>query len=241
MKTNITEHHGPLTALYKGHVAGEKGFDEGDFRSEGDSPAFFHTIPTGLRSLESPGWGGWGGRFVKVRDNTWLDPVAEPGYQYPEGRWYTSNAWGRTRLKKEIPNDAELTAYLKPQWRWIGALQNDFAARAEWCVKEFKDANHAPVVTVAGPLDRTVRPGETVKLAATATDPDDNKLSFKWWQYVEACSAKTAVVIDQADTPDRASFVVPNEPGRNIHVICEVTDAGTPLLVAYRRLVFTIR
>jgi len=241
MKTNITEHHGPLTALYKGHVAGEKGFAEGDFRSEGDSPAFFHTIPTGLRSLESPGWGGWGGRFVKVRDNTWLDPVAEPGYQYPEGRWYTSNAWGRTRLKKEIPNDAELTAYLKPQWRWIGALQNDFAARAEWCVKEFKDANHAPVVTVAGPLDRTVRPGETVKLAATATDPDDNKLSFKWWQYVEAGSAKTAVVIDQADTPDRASFVVPNEPGRNIHVICEVTDAGTPLLVAYRRLVFTIR
>ena len=36
---------------------------------------FCTSIPTGLRSMESPGWGGWGGRFVRVRDNTWLDPV----------------------------------------------------------------------------------------------------------------------------------------------------------------------
>jgi hypothetical protein len=131
MKSHILENHGPLCALYKAHGKGDKGFDEGDFRSEGDSPAFFHTIPTGLRSMESPDWGGWGGRFVRVRDNTWLDPVSEPGYRYPEGRWFTGSAWGRTRLKKGIPNDAELISYLEPQWRWIDALQNDFAARAD--------------------------------------------------------------------------------------------------------------
>ena len=94
MRTNILENHGPLCALYKAHKKGDKGFDEGDFRSEGDSPAFLHTIPTGLRSVASPGWGGWGGRFVRVRDNTWLDPVLEPGYKYPKGRWYTGSAWG---------------------------------------------------------------------------------------------------------------------------------------------------
>lgn len=240
MKENILENHGPLCALYKAHGAGDKGFHAGDFRSEGDSPAFLHVIPNGLRSRESPDWGGWGGRFVRVRDNTWLDPVLEPGYKYPDSRWYTSSAWGRTRLKKEIPNDAALIAYLEPQWRWINALQNDFAARADWCVKNFKDANHPPAPQVAGALDRTVRAGETVKLAATATDPDGDKLKYKWWQYADADSAEKAVTIAHADSPNRASFVVPNEPGRTVHVILEVTDDGTPPLTRYQRIVFTI-
>ena len=191
MKPNILENHGPLCALYKAHgKKGDKGFDEGDFRSEGDSPAFLHTIPTGLRSMESPDWGGWGGRFVRVRDNTWLDPVSEPGYQYPEGRWFTGSAWGRTRLKKEIPNDAELIAYLKPQWRWIDALQNDFAARADWCVKPYAEANHPPVVKLAHARDLSVRPGEQISLSAEGTtDPDGDTLSYRWWQYHEADSA----------------------------------------------------
>ena len=148
MKAHILENHGPLCALYKAHGKEDKEFDEGDFRSEGDSPAFLHTVPTGLRSLESPGWGGWGGRFVRVRDNTWLDPVGEPGYRYPEGRWYTDSAWGRQRLKKEIPQDAALAAYLEPQWRWLAAIQNDFAVRADWCVKPYAEANHPPVVAL---------------------------------------------------------------------------------------------
>jgi hypothetical protein len=243
MKANITVDHGPLTALYKGHLAGETGFDDGDFRSEGDSPAFFHTIPTGLRSLDSPGFGGWGGRFVKVRENTWLDPVAEPGYQYPEGRWYTSNAWGRTRLKKEIPNDAELIAYLKPQWRWIAALQNDFAARADWCVKPYAEANHPPVVVLAHANDLTAKPGETVKLSAQGTsDPDGNKLTFRWWQYAEADTYSGAVNIAHADAPE-ASFVAPLDAvsGDTVHIICEVTDSGSPVLTRYQRVIVTIR
>ena len=240
MKPNILENHGPLCSLYKAHVKGDKGFDEGDFRSEGDSPAFLHTIPTGLRSMESPDFGGWGGRFVKVRDNTWLDPVTEPGYQYPAGRWFGNSAWGRMRLKKEIPNDAELTAYLKPQWRWIDAFQNDFAARADWCVKEFKDANHAPVIQINGALNRTVKADETVKLEATATDPDGNKLTTRWWQYSDADSAVTKVVITNPDSLGHASFVVPKEPGKQIHIILEVTDNGSPPLVVYQRIICDI-
>ena len=81
MKANVLEKHGPLCALYRAHRKGDKGFDDGDFRSEGDSPAFLHTIPNGLRSLESPNWGGWGGRSVIVRENTRHDPVLEQGYR----------------------------------------------------------------------------------------------------------------------------------------------------------------
>lgn len=241
MKPNILGNHGPLCSLYKAHVKGDKGFDEGDFRSEGDSPAFLHTIPTGLRSMESPDFGGWGGRFVKVRDNTWLDPVAEPGYRYPEGRWFGDSAWGRMRLKKDIPNDVELTAYLEPQWRWIDAFQNDFAARADWCVKEFQDANHAPVIHMNGALNRTVKADETVKLEATATDPDGNSLTARWWQYSDADSAATKVAIIQPDSLECASFVVPEEPGKQLHLILEVTDDGAPPLSSYYRIVFDIR
>jgi hypothetical protein len=240
MKANILENHGPLCSLYKAHAEGDKGFGEGDFRSEGDSPAFIYNIPNGLRSDESPDWGGWGGRFVKVRENTWLDPVLESGYQYPEGRWYTNSAWGRQRLKKEIANDAELIAYLKPQWRWIGALQNDFAARADWCVKEFDGANHAPTVKLDSELTRNVKPGETVKLSAAATDPDGDNLTFRWWQYSEADSATMTVTIKGSDSANEASFLAPDEPGKQVHIILEVTDDGTPPLVGYQRVVCNI-
>ncbi|GHB84580.1 DUF1593 domain-containing protein [Persicitalea jodogahamensis] len=243
MKENILENHGPLCASYKAHQQGDKGFEEGDFRSEGDSPAFLHTIPTGLRSMESPDWGGWGGRFVKVRDNTWLDPVAEPGYQYPEGRWWGNSAWGRERLKKEIPNDQELTAYLKPQWRWTEALQNDFASRADWCVKPYAEANHPPVVVLTNPLDLKARPGAKVNLSAKGTtDPDGDQLNYRWWQYQEADSYEGAVKIANSEK-QAASFKVPGDAtkGKTIHIICEVTDQGTPQLTRYQRVVVEIQ
>ncbi len=241
MKSNILQDHGPLCSLYKAHTGDDKGFDEGDFRSEGDSPAFFHIIPNGLRSDASPDWGGWGGRFVRVRDNTWLDPVSEPGYQYPKGRWYTNSAWGRQRLKKDIPNDTELISYLKPQWRWIDALQNDFAARADWCVNDFADANHHPVIKVNGELMRDVKPGEVVQLAATATDPDEDNLTFRWWQYSEIDSEEATVTIAGSDSANNASFVAPEEPGKQVHIILEVTDDRTPPLVGYQRVVCEIK
>ena len=235
MKENILDNHGPLCSSYKAH-------ENGDFRSEGDSPAFLHTIVTGLRNLESPDWGGWGGRYVRVRDNTWLDPVPVPGYTYPEGRWYGSTGWGRNSLREGSTTTAkQRREYFKPMWRWTVALQNDFAARADWCVKDFKEANHAPVAEVTGSLNREVEPGEAVKLMATATDPDGDQLTGKWWQYTEADSAEETVTITDHGSLDKAGFIVPNEPGKQIHIILEVTDDGIPSLVAYQRIVFDIR
>jgi hypothetical protein len=237
MKQNLLRDRGPLLALYEAH-------DDGRFRSEGDSPAFLHTIPNGLRSMESPDWGGWGGRFGRVRENTWLDPVLEPGYKYPGGRWYTRTAWGRERLRKNISNDAELTAYLKPQWRWIDVIQNDFAARADWCVKSYDQANHPPVVKLAHPLDMTVRPGQKVSLSAKGTtDPDGDALSFQWWHYREAGGNPYPgnINIENAGRMD-ASLVVPADagPGQAIHVICEVSDDGSPRVTRYARVVMTV-
>ncbi len=235
MNHNILQNHGPLLDLYKAH-------DNGRFRSEGDSPAFLHTIPTGLRSIEAPDWGGWGGRFVRVRENTWLDPVPEEGYEYPQGRWYTGSAWGRNRLQEGIPNDKELTAYFKPQWRWIDEIQNDFAARADWCVKSFEEANHPPVVKLNHPLDLKVRCGDRVELSARGTtDLDGDALRYRWWPYQEAGSYDGNVEIKRSDNID-ATLFVPSDarPGQTIHIICEVTDNGIPPLTRYQRVVMTI-
>lgn len=236
MNSNIKNGHGDLCALYKSH-------ENGDFRSEGDSPAYFHVIPTGLRNEEHPDWGGWGGRYVKVRENTWLDPVKEEGYRYPEGRWYTSNAWGRTRLKKNIPDDKLLVDYLEPTWRWIIPLQNDFASRADWCVKSYEEANHAPVVMLAHEDDLQAKIGTEIKLSAEGTtDPDGDGLTYKWWQYPEAGSYDGIVEVKNSDHK-KASFVVPADAhiGDTIHIICEVSDNGTPSLTRYRRVIVTVK
>ena len=108
-------------------------------------------------------------------------------------------------------------------------------------MKDFRDANHAPAGKVKGALKREVKPGEVVWLEATATDPDKNQLSSRWWQYADADSVTNVVTIANADSLNQASFIVPNEPAKQVHLILEVTDDGTPPLTGYQRVICTIR
>jgi len=238
MKEHILENHGPLTAIYQA-------LTNGDFRSEGDSPSFIHLIPTGLRSLESPSYGGWGGRFVKVRANTWLDSVLIPGYKYPEGKWFSGSSWGRQSVKQTPPATHEqILDYFKQMTRWSDALQNDFAARADWCVKSYKDANHPPVVTQA--KDINAKAGIRVKLSvAGSTDPDGNTLTYHWYVYPEPSTfiadgpvSKETVQVDNADKAI-ATITVPKGKG-SLHLICAVTDNGKPALTRYARIIVNV-
>jgi hypothetical protein len=132
--------------------------------------------------------------------------------------------------------------YYRPMWRWAIAFQNDWAARADWCVADsYGGANHPPIVRVAGTIDRSVKPGDRVALSARAsTDPDGDDLSYKWWRCDEADSATSSITIDGAASSD-ATFIVPNEPGKTVHIIAEVTDKGAPPLTRYQRIVFSIQ
>jgi len=207
MEGNITVDRGPLAGAYEP--------SNGAFRSEGDSPAFMHQIEVGLRSLENPSYGGWGGRFVQEK----------PG---------VTNVW------KDAEDDGDL---YKAIWRWAEAFQNDWAARADWCVKPWREANHPPIINLDGPKDLNAAPGATVRLSVRGTvDPDGNKLSYSWWRYREpgTCTGEIAI---QDDDRAVASAQIPAtaRPGETVHLIAEVTDAGTPPLTRYARVIVTVR
>lgn len=237
MNENILNGHGALCSSYKAH-------ENGDFRSEGDSPAFLHTINVGLRNLENPSWGGWGGRYVRVRENTYLDPVPEEGYKYPEGRWYGSNGWGRCSLRPgSTATDEQRSVYFKPMWRWSKAMQNDFAARADWCVKSYEEANHAPVVVLAHEADIHASAGDKLTLSAEGTiDPDGDRLTYTWWQYTEAGTYHGSISIGNVSGIE-TTVNVPSDAksGDTIHIVCEVNDDGEPQLTRYQRVVITVK
>jgi hypothetical protein len=239
MGDKIINNHGALTKMYYSYGDGnppageiddiyssmEKAkknqwgsFGQYDFISEGDSPAFLHLVDVGLGNLENPQIGGWGGRLVQSPTalNRWEDGEAAADFN-------------------PITQKVDL-AYA--QIRWLETLQNDFAARADWCVKDYKNANHAPDVKLNHAKNLTAKPNDTVKLSGTATDPDKNKLNYRWWQYEEVDTYNGKVSIQNAESKN-ASFKMPIDikKGETIHLILEVTDNGIPQMTRYQRIV----
>ena len=234
MQANVLQGHGPLCSAYESK--------DNAFHAEGDTPAFLHAIPTGLRSRGSPDWGGWGGRYVHVRGSVWMDPPPSPSWQHPTGRWGIANSWSKQLEHATAAADVQMrTEYFRPLWRWLPAVQNDFAARADWCVQPYSEANHPPVVALTHSTDLTVLPGSTVGVSAEGTsDPDQDPLTFRWWHHREASTSPGEVALTGSRGP-RATVRLPTDlaSGETIHLICEVTDQGSPPLTRYARVVLT--
>jgi len=148
----------------------------------------------------------------------------------------------KTREGATSSTDSLYREYFQPIWRWSDALQNDFAARADWCVKSYKEANHPPVVVLKNPADLKAKPGSTIKLSAQGTsDPDGDQLTYRWWQYGEADSFEGSIEIENSGSVN-TSIQIPEEISEEvtIHIICEVRDNGTPPLTRYQRTIITV-
>lgn len=130
--------------------------------------------------------------------------------------------------------------------RWATAFQNDWAARADWCVKPHAQCNHNPVAVCNQDRTRKVleipaNPRRKIKLSASGSfDPDRNRLSYRWWVYKDAGSYWAVAPIQGADNVDATITVPQQASGRTIHVILEVTDDGKPPLTAYRRIILRV-
>jgi Protein of unknown function (DUF1593) len=186
---------------------------------EGDTPSFLYVLPNGLNNSEQPRTGGWGGFFARGTgpDKTTTSFVNQPGA--------SANLISR-----------KYETYFYP------AIFNDFAARMKWA--ERGDGNRNPMVVINGDksLDNVVvsaAPGSSVMLdASDSNDPDGDKLVFKWWILPEAGTYQPAVPLATTNS-NRITVRVPSDSaGKNFHVICEVTDNGTPNLTSYRRVIF---
>ena len=261
-RENINNNHGPLAASYlgmgDGHDLGDPEAHFGkpemaeqmkrpvhDFISEGDSPSFLALLDFGLRSLEHPEWGGLGGRYVNSPEQpqVYKDPQPAGGF-----RFRTPNeAKEETEIKEELnrekgdynPHKGEVDMFY-PQTRWIKTLQNDFAARADWCISDYENANHRPSICVKEGIDLEVSASSVITLHAIGNDPDGNAINYHWWQYREAGTSDSQVGITGGE---EAQITVPADakPGTTIHIILEATDNGTPELVSYQRIILTVK
>lgn len=213
-----------------------------EYLMEGDTPSYLNLISNGLNNPEHPDWGGWGGRYelYTPRLQKWfLQPETRPIWSDAQdevfgtdGKWHTGNH--------------------ETIWRWRVAYQNDFAARMDWTIKPYAQANHPPVPKLATPAEITAQPGQRVDLSAEgSSDPDGDALSYEWFCYAEAgtlgiSSARSGQPLEIKDADlAKAWFTVPNSrvmpPGTGtLHIILAVTDHGTPRLTRYQRVIITV-
>ena len=241
LSQNIQQNHGPLGAVYPDVAYG----------MEGDTPSWLNLIPNGLNEPEHPDWGGWGGRYEKylpeyVSYNSGFTggvPIeAEPREIWTNAidsvRPYRHNEFGRS-----VRQDTSIFAGNRVTiWRWRDDFQNDFAARMDWCMKSYKEANHPPVPELCHPDQIIVKSGELFFLdASKSTDPDGDNLSFLWFHYPEAGSYKKLIPFASAENLWRVVVKAPDvEKSETAHFILKVTDKGTPPLSRYRRIIVTI-
>lgn len=219
---NDIQSHGPLGAVYP----------DTKYASEGDTPAFLHLFPNGLNNPDEVSQGGWGGRFdrtkkASIRGMSCMsseDAVYDPYYMY-----------GNTSA-----NASDIS-------RWSAAYNNDFAARMDWSVTgKYSEANHHPVAIVNGNSTKQVIEisaikGSTINLTAEGSfDPDKHTLTYNWFYYKDPGTYSKTVTI-QNSTSANASVVIPTDAsGKEIHIILELKDSGSPSLYAYRRIVINV-
>ena len=239
---NIQQNHGPMGEIYPDVAYG----------MEGDTPSWLGLIPNGLNDMEHPDYGGWGGRYK------FYTPAYEtldlhgfnggiPIEHEPHDIWtnavdsfdvYLPGKYGRAIVK-----DSKTGGYKATVWRWRADFQNDFAARMDWTIMDYKSANHNPVVKLTHPETLNVKSGEWITLDATGTyDPDGDNLSYLWICYGETGSYGKNHPVEGAENVRHVKVHVPQvSKPCTIHYILKVIDKGSPRLTNYKRVILNVK
>ena len=212
-----TRGHGALGELYPDYQGGDIWSGKlGMVRGikEGDTPSFLAILPNGLTDLDHPELSSWGGRFEGT-DGRRLVDVADTSL-----------------VVAEDPDPRMSSVY-----RWRPAFQAEFQARLDWCVKPYGEANHPPLVKVAGMRARTVKAGESLMLDARATiDPDGNGLLYRWEVDPAAHTMAKDVIFDDSQAALTRCVVKQGLEGKTVPILLSVQDQGEPPLTRYARI-----
>lgn len=202
--------HGNLGRLYPKYKWGV----------EGDTPSFLHLMPNGLSDPDMPTQVSWSGYF-------------DMGYgKDPKTRAFTNNS-GRAY---EI--GTKYFAYFYP------ASFDQFASRMDWAANG--KGNRNPIVSInndlgIAPITIQVGLQKQIQLdASRSIDPDGDSLQYKWFVIQEAGSFPQEVLLLNATSSMVTVQIPDNAKNKTFHLICEVTDNGTPALKAYRRIIFEL-
>lgn len=216
---------GPLGAVYPAI----------EYTMEGDTPSLLYLLQNGINAPEHPEYGGWGGRYAAIT------PDSDNGLR-------TSTSDTVTCVDGKTHRTAAATI-----WRWRADFQNDFAARMAWTITDdVTHANHNPHMVLNGRPGKDivtlqVKAGDVVKLSAQgSTDPDGDRLSYRWWQYKEPTATTMGIHFAPAltlsnDAAEQIEFTAPAVKAPTpFHVILQGQDDGAPSLVSYRRAIITV-
>ena len=186
-------------------------FDKYDILGEGDSGTYIPLLGFGLRGLED--------------------------YRY-------GTLLGRISLDDPTPRDSsQMFADMdsrKPKWNpFLKAYHEDFAARAEWCVKGYDKCNHNPVVRAAQP-DIYAKPGETVLLKASVEDI--RPFTSRWWLYKDACEYAGNIDHMEKDGTE-LSFTVPADaaPGDFFNFVHIARNEDENPMTGYAQTIVHVR
>ncbi|HET7313355.1 DUF1593 domain-containing protein [Salinisphaera sp.] len=241
---NNIKGHGALGAIYPDYRGGDIwSYKLGKVRGikSGDSATFMGLIRNGLNIRGHLNWENWGGRLMQDANNP---------HRYHDA----IDAVGDYKT--------DVSPYLAAVYRWRPAFQADYAARFDWCIKSYAEANHAPIGNNSVTYIQDITSGQTIKLrSGDWRDPDGNRLIFRW-QVLEEESTypgdiaiftqypqpgqrfpnwrNTARDVKQAKTEKQYSRTAHlNAPvvdrRRSVHVLLTVTDTGYPALSSYKR------
>jgi len=72
-----------------------------------------------------------------------------------------------------------------------------------------------------------VQPGQKVTLFAEAIDPDGDDVFYWWWHYPDPSGMEQSVKISN-ETSNQASFTVPKDIQKDIHIIWKYLTMECP-------------
>jgi hypothetical protein len=197
-----------------GHGPMSEHYDHG---GEGDTPAFLYLLSAvfGLNDPLDPTQGSWGSRFKPM------------GTDFPAGYYHTCNV---------DKNELE---------RWVPAAKNNFLNRLQYSIKNPDEVNHEPVAVINNDTSNKIinikaHPGKIVNLNGNGSrDPDGDEISYRWLFYKEASSYSGEINLNNPSSAVQEITIPKDIKDKNIHIVLEVKDNGSPELVSYRRVILT--